>query len=263
MIVRAQPATWQHAVQLGAQGHYAAADDTLATLSQPGGTWTSLALSTSASHRRQIGATAEAARLDGEALRCATDTESIADALVGLAADAIASGDAEQAGAWHADASQPAETGWRTLTRWHWVGAERALLVGDQATATEHARVALAVCTGKSPRHEAKSRIISAAVTGRIEDLPALSPLLRAEGWVTLEWPLALVAADHAQPTRPGGSAKPPLSGYAAWLAACWATGRAATYSIEESLPAALRPTWLSHPGVRRLRAERPPAGGE
>ncbi len=263
MIVRAQPATWQHAVQLGAQGLYAAADDTLATLSQPGGTWISLALSTCASHRRQIGATAEAARLDGEALRCATDSESIADALVGLAADAIASGDAEQAGAWHADASQPAESGWRTLTRWHWVGAERALLVGDQVAATEHARVALEVCTGQSARHEAKSRIISAAVTGRIEDLPAVSPLLRAEGWVTLEWPLALVAADHPQAARPGGSAKPPLSGYAAWLAASWATGRAATYSIEESLPAALRATWLHHPGVRRLRSERPPAGGE
>jgi hypothetical protein len=263
VIVRAQPATWQHAVQLGAQGLYAAADDTLATLSQPGGTWTSLALSTSASHRRQIGATAEAARLDDEALNCATDTESIADALVGLAADAIASGDAEQAAAWHADASQPAETGWRTLTRWHWVGAERALLVGDQATATEHARAALAVCTGQSPRHESKSRIISAAVTGRVDDLPAVSPLLRAEGWVTLEWPLALVAADHSQATRSGGSTKPPLSGHAAWLTASWATGRAATYSIEDSLPAALRPTWRRHPGVRRLRAERPPAGGE
>lgn len=251
MIVRAQPATWQHAVQLGAQGRYAAADDTLATLSQPGGAWTSLALSTRASHRRQIGATAEAARLDGEALRCGTDTESIADALVGLAADAIASGDAEQAAVWHADASQPAGMGWRTLTRWHWVGAERALLVGDQAAAIEHARAALVACTGESPRHEAKSRIVAAAVTGRVDDLPTVSPLLRAEGWVTLEWPLALVVADHPQATRPGGSA------------AAWATGRAATYSIEESLPADLRATWRQHPGVRRLRAERPPSGGE
>lgn len=251
MIVRAQPATWQHAVQLGAQGLYAAADGTLATLSQPGDAWTSLALSTRASYRRQIGATTEAARLDGEALRCATDTESIADALVGLAADAIASGDAEQAAAWHADASQPAGTGWRTLTRWHWVGSERALLVGDQATATEHAQAALAVCTGQSPRHEAKSRIISAAVTGRVDGLPAVSHLLRSEGWVTLEWPLALVAADHP----PGADS--------AWLAASWATGRAATYSIEESLPAALRPIWIHHPSVRRLRVEGPPPGGE
>ncbi len=96
----------------------------------------------------------------------------------------------------------------------------------------------------------AKSRIVRAAATGAVGDLPAVSLVLVAGGWVTLEWPLSLVAADHAEQVP------------SAWLAEAWETGREATYTIEGRLPATLQPVWRAHPGVRRLREEWPRAGG-
>jgi hypothetical protein len=125
------------------------------------------------------------------------------------------------------------------------------LLAGDTATATEHARQSVDVCLDHSPRHSAKSRIVLAAVTGDVDDLVAVGPILASEGWVTLEWPLALVAADQA-PLAP-----------LLWLGEAWEAGRGATYTIEKCLPAGLQPVWRAHPGVRRLREDRPPTGGE
>lgn len=242
--------TWADAVELGARGRYADAADLLDTLTARGDRWSSLALSTLASHRRQIGDTIEAERLDAASLDMAADEESRADALVGLAADAVAIGDARTAADRHLVAERDAGAAWRTLTRWHWVGAELALLTDDRAAAERHARAALDACEGRSPRHEVKSRIVLAAVSGDIGDLEGVGVTLADAGWVTLAWPLALVAADHA-----GASPAP-------WLAGSWESGRRATDAIEASLRAADRAAWRAHPGVRRLRQEGPPPGG-
>lgn len=217
------------------------ADVRQAALSSP-------ALSLLGSCRRQVGALAEARSLDEAALRSAADDESRAEALIGLAADAVASGDARAAQATHAKASA---VDWRTSTRWHWVGAELALLRGDAATAVEHASAAQSACAGRSTRHEAKSAIVLAAVVGDTTCLPSTLAVLRAQGWNTLIWPLALVAADH-----PDGLD-------AAWRAEAWAEGLRATIRIEDCLPARLVPTWRGQPGVQRLRAAGSLGGGE
>lgn len=243
--------TWQAAVDLGARGRYAEAEALARPLVTAHDTWSSLALSLIASHRRQVGDLASAARCDAEALQSATDAQSRAEAMIGLAADAVAAGDAEGAAARLDDAQADGAADWRTLTRWHWVSAEHALLSGDRARAVDHARASLATCAGRSARHEAKSGIVLAAASGQAQDLPAISPILREGGWVTLEWPLALVAADH------------PDALPAAWLVQAWQAGRGATYVVEEALPEGLRASWQGHPGVRRLREQGAPCGGE
>jgi hypothetical protein len=235
-------ARWQDAVDRGARGDYAEAAAALGLLGDGETRWASLALSTLASHHRQVGDPGRAADLDARALQCATDDESRADALIGLAADAIANHQPEQAASWHQQAATHALDSWRTRTRWHWVGAERALLVGDLPGASEHGREAWAACEGRSVRHVAKSRIVFAAASGEVEALPEVSTVLSGHGWVTLEWPLALVAADHLE-RLPAG-----------WLVEAWARGRAATYSIEGCLPEDRQQAWRAHPGVRRLR---------
>lgn len=240
---------WAAAVELGARGSYAEAESLVAPLVSAHSRWSSLALSLIASHRRQVGDIGESTRLDTAALDDAGDAESRADALTGLAADAVAAGDVARAAGLHDAAAQHASHDWRTLTRWHWVGAERALLAGDPPLAAHLAQQALDACQRRSPRHEAKSRIVLAAASGAVRDLPDVSLVLRAEGWVTLEWPLALVAVDYPdQVSR-------------AWLAGAWEVGRGATYAIEKGLPEGAATVWRAHPGVRRLRADGPATG--
>lgn len=188
--------------------------------------------------------------MDEQALRHADDAEARADALIGLAADAVASGDLESAVSWHDEAAADAAQEWRTLTRWHWVGAERALLAGEAALAAHHAQQARDACAGQSLRHETKTSIILAAATGRVDALLDLGTVVREEGWTTLAWPLALVAADHGDQLPSDG------------LAEAWEAGRGATYEIEHGLPESLLPVWRDHPGVRRLRADGPPIRG-
>jgi hypothetical protein len=220
-------------------------------LGEVGDRWRSVALSTRASHRRQVGATGIARELDEQALQAASDSESRADALIGLAADAVAAGAVDAAAQWHAEAAVPAGESWRTRTRWHWVGAELALLDDDRDVARAHAVGAVASCPSQAPRHRAKSRIIHAAVTADPAGLVDVAAEVGAAAWRTLEWPLALVAADHA------------TSADEAWLARAWDRGIEATYFIEEHLPEGLIETWRCHPGVRRLRAAVPSHGGE
>ena len=76
-----------------------------------------------------------------------------------------------------------------------------------------------------------------------MDEFVDVSAVLSSEGWVTLAWPLALVAADHA--------AQVPAEA----LAEAWEAGREATYAIERGLPEGLVPLWRAHPGVLRLRA--------
>ncbi len=243
--VTAEPAVqWGRVVELGARGRYAEAEVFALTRPDLQGPWASLVLSTRASHRRQIGAIDEARRLDEHALDQAGDSKSRADALIGLAADAIATADAITAARWHSEAEEHAGHALRTQTRWHWVGAEYALLMGDNAAARSHARVAVEVGARVSTRHQVKSRIIQAAVTGAVADLTDVRAVIDASGWWTLAWPLALVAADHAGRCDPD------------WLTAAWASGRGATFAIERHLRGDHVEIWRSHPGVRRLRGD-------
>ena len=243
-------ATWTRAVDLGARGSYAAAESLATSLVSTHDRWASLSLSLLASHRRQVGDTGEALRLDTAAWQEASDAESRADALTGLAADAVATGDLDRAAEWHNAAASDAAHDWRTLTRWHWVAAEGALLAGDASRATRHAHQALTACADRSLRHEVKSRIILAAASGRVDELLDLGSVLSVEGWVTLSWPRALVAADHA--------ARMPVDA----LAEAWEAGRGATYAIERGLPEGLVQVWRAHPGVLRLRAAGPAIPG-
>lgn len=244
-------ADWVRAVDLGARGEYGAAGQVLAGIRVGSGRWASLAQSTLGSHRRQTGDPVGAASLDAQALAIAGDDESRADALIGLAADAVARGDVVRAGLLHAQAADASSASWRTRTRWHWVAAEIAVAEGARDRATAHAREALITCTGESSRHEAKSCIVLAAVTGQAEHLPEVALVVGAGGWRTLEWPLALVAADH------------PAGLHARWLERAWQVGRDATYAIEEHMPPDWTRHWQAHPGVERLRASLTPAWGE
>ena len=240
---------WQSAVEQGTQGRYRDAALRCEQLLDLHGRWRSLALSTQASHRRQIGDIDAAESGDEAALECAADDESRADALIGLAADAVARGDSVAAAAHHADAAAVAHD-WRTRTRWHWVGAEHALLTGDPVLARDHAVGAVATCSAWSPRHRAKSQIVLAAASADTSGLVDTARLVQESGWATLEWPLALVAGDHADQVDPD------------WLAATWARGVTATLLIEEQLPSDLAAIWRRHPGVRRLRVGNPGPGG-
>lgn len=243
---------WTDAVELGAQGRYAQAREVLSRIrqSEPAG---SLALSTRASHARQVGA--DGADWDRQALACAADPESTADALIGLAADAVANGDAAEAEQMLGRAAEVIEgtSGldemWRPLTRWHWVSAERALLAGDPATAYIEARAARRSCTGRSIRHETKSAIIAMATgdefaLGRAQ---TVMDVLRAHRWATLQWPLALVLDDaRAQHAVPADV-----------LQRAWSSAEEAVEFIAGKLPQDLQQDWAHHPGVRRIRSGR------
>ena len=238
---------------MAARGDYSAADRMLVcepwTTGDPH--WQSLALSARGSFRRQVGDLEAARACDERALALADSALSLADAGIGLAADHVAMGDAVGAHREHREARSRAIGHWRTLTRWHWVGAEHALLVADRALATMHADAAARACSGQSARHEAKSAIIQAAVSGRTASLPSVLETLLSHGWDSLMWPLALVAADHPAGTDPG------------WVDAAWVAGRDATYRIGESLTGDLAGEWRRHPGVLRLRGSTSPTSGE
>src|SRR6201996_3310678 len=86
---------WLRAVAAGGQGRFGSARTDLAMLvrSAPGDRLASLAHSTQASFLRQLGWHRLARGLDGRASALAgTDPEAAADALIGLAADALALG---------------------------------------------------------------------------------------------------------------------------------------------------------------------------
>ncbi len=190
------------AIVLGAQGRYAAAATLLDALrhdSEP--VVASLAASTFASHRRQLGGHRQARALDGEAFakvahlatgqgsdgpaapgakavsrRPGTGTEAAtgrdpdgldapgarADALLGLAADNLALGRLAAARRLAARAGTGA-AGWRAEVRGGWVGAEIALAAGQGADAVPHAERALETALARGARrHAVKSRIVLA-----------------------------------------------------------------------------------------------------
>ena len=243
---------WGEAAELGARGHYGEAWRILDRLEHEADPLPSLAASMRASHLRQIGDVDAAVRHDESAVHRATNEESRADALVGLAADAVAAGMLSGAHAPLAQAEADARGHWRTATRWHWVNAELALAEARPNDAIDHAHSALSACAGLSDRHAAKSRVILEASLGASgspglgEGLILAANVARDSHLATLQWPIALVAAD----LMAVGAATPELVAQGPRLRR---EGAAAVRTIGEGLPESSRGAWLQGPAATRL----------
>jgi len=243
-------AAWQRAVVLGAQGHYVEAWSVL----DARGVDDSPALTLRASHLRQVGETARALELDHASAAVASSREERADALIGVAADLLCSGEVGPARERLDAAEADSRAGWRTATRHAWVGAECALASGHAERAVSRAEDAISLSRAHSARHAAKSQIIRAAAvlsTGApdahrvaVADLVDAAVVLRRESWATLQWPAALVALD-----APSGSVGgPDVQGLIS-------EGCAAVRVVREHLPPDIASRWSARPDVTRLGA--------
>jgi hypothetical protein len=200
---------WLRAVAAGGQGRYGSAMADLDGMCrlQRGGPLVSLASSTRASFLRQLGWHERARRWDGRAMALAgSDAEAGADALIGLAADALG------VGRFAASATALRRAGdlltgsvqARLPVRLAWVSAELAMARGEGAIAVGHAERAIELATPLgSARHALKSAVIGAAAlcsAGQIDASRnvAEAALLDAErlGTVPLRWALACLLAD-------------------------------------------------------------------
>ncbi|MEV6645145.1 hypothetical protein [Amycolatopsis sp. NPDC051371] len=211
------------AIVLGAQGRYAAAAALLGPLRHEAGPIeASLAASTLAAHRRQLGGHWEARALDGEAFAKAVgrktgqDPDGLdaagarADALLGLAADNLALGRLRAARRL-AERAAAEDAGWRAEVRGGWVGAEIELAAGQGAAAVPHAERAFETARARGARrHSVKSGIVLAVAlrAAGAPDHREISDGLVGNAMATAEecellsllWPAALVMAD----VRPG-----------------------------------------------------------
>ncbi|MFJ1762078.1 hypothetical protein ACIOD2_17265 [Amycolatopsis sp. NPDC088138] len=211
------------AIVLGAQGRYAAAATLLGPLrTAKDPLQSSLAASTLAAHRRQLGGHANARALDGEAfaraagLTAEPDPDGLdaagarADALLGLAADNLALGRLSAARRL-AERAADQHAGWRATVRGGWVGAEIELAAGRGAAAVAPAERAFETAVARGARrHAVKSGIVLAVAlrAAAAPDHRKISDDLVGKAMATAEecelfsllWPAALVAAD----LRPG-----------------------------------------------------------
>ncbi|MEV0678466.1 hypothetical protein AB0I60_18310 [Actinosynnema sp. NPDC050436] len=204
---------WFAAVALGGQGHYAAAATLLHPLVRSGDRLiASLAASTLASHRRQLGSHATARRFDALALAAAPDSSppdldgvdaagARADALLGLAADAVGAGRLREARLLHA---RVVTQSWRTGVRKDWVAAEIELAAGHAERAVEPAERALRAAEAVgATRHVLKSGLVlgvASVVWGTPESVARGVHLLSCDlnhtdrhGLLSLSWPTALM----------------------------------------------------------------------
>ncbi|OMC38752.1 hypothetical protein A5740_01410 [Mycobacterium sp. GA-1841] len=199
---------WLRAVAAGGQGRYGCALTELAviTRSPDGGPLVSLAHSTRASFLRQLGGHARARGADGLAWsHRGDDDEAAADALVGLAADALGLGRFALSARMleRARAVDTAATP-RQRIRLSWVSAELGMARGDGAEAVEHARRGVAAAAEHgSTRHAVKSDVVLAAALCSAGELDAArqvadSALAATEkfGLVPLRWALSCLLAD-------------------------------------------------------------------
>jgi hypothetical protein len=196
---------WLAAVVLGGQGHYARAATLLSALqTEPDPVIASLAQSTLASHRRQLGGHAAARPLDAAALRRGRpNPEAMSDALLGLAADALGVGRQTEARRLIASAAG-LDAGWRAGIRLGWVRAEVELGAGRAELAVPHAeRAAERAAASGSTRHRIKSDLVlgaALAANGNRERAVRLLTGTGAEasdlGLLPLLWPCALLLAE-------------------------------------------------------------------
>jgi hypothetical protein len=213
---------WLRAVGAGGQGRYGSARNDLTTLlrSAPADRLASLAHSTQASFLRQLGWHRLARGWDGRALALAgADPEAAADALIGLAADALGVGRLAAAATLlsRAEPIVAQAPQYRLLVRRAWVAAELAMVAGDGATAVRNAEVAveLAATTvdgSVSARHCAKSDVVLAAAlcgAGAVDRARTVGEvtleLTGRLGLVPLRWAVACLLVDlvdTGSPTR-------------------------------------------------------------
>jgi tetratricopeptide (TPR) repeat protein len=203
------------AILLGAQGRYAAAAALLDQLGREADpVIAALALTTFASHRRQLGGHAAAFGPDGAALRLvagrsgAEDPDGLdaagasADAVLGLAADNLGVGRLTVA---RRLLSRAAPAGWRSRVRAGWVTAEIELADGHAEAALAPAEAALTLATAQSARrHVTKSQLVLAAALGATGDKERAVHLAEEALGVSeefelrsLSWPAGLLAAEH------------------------------------------------------------------
>ncbi len=226
---------WLRAVVLGGRGRYAAARSELLG----GGRRTrdpvlvSLLLSTGASLSRQLGWHARAAVLDGRALALVLDPrsdtsaerlrdEAVCDAMIGLAADALGTGQPRVSARLLARCRaeidrRPGNP--RSLVRWHWVSAETGLAAPGAGLIEEspivHAETALAVAAELgSIRHQVKSRLLAAAAAagagdiGRSRELAAeVDEQCARYGLLPLRWAAAMLRSGVCEPGEAGRAA--------------------------------------------------------
>jgi hypothetical protein len=214
---------WLRAVGAGGQGRYGSARNDLTTLLRyaPADRLASLAHSTQASFLRQLGWHRLARGWDGRALALAgADPEAAADALIGLAADALGVGRLAAAATLlsRAEPIVAQAPQHRLLVRRAWVAAELAMVAGDGAAAVRNAEVAveLAATTvdgSVSARHCAKSDVVLAAAlcsAGAVDRARTVGEvtleLTGRLGLVPLRWAVACLLVDlvdTGSPTRP------------------------------------------------------------
>lgn len=199
---------WLRAVAAGGQGRYASARADLAQLcrTQAAGPVVSLAHSTRASFLRQLGRHAEARPWDGRAFALAgADVEARADALIGLAADALGVGRfATSATALDRAANLVTESLPRLRVRLDWVAAELAMARGQGVAAVRHAERAVAHADAfGSARHMVKSSVVLAAARCSAGDLDTARTVAdtaleqtRRLGMIPLRWALACLLTD-------------------------------------------------------------------
>src|SRR5271166_872122 len=204
---------WLRAVGAGGQGRYGSARNDLTTLlrSAPAGALASLAHSTQASFLRQLGWHTLARGWDGRALALAGgDPEAAADALIGLAADALGVGRFAAAAALLTRADPllaSARLPERLAVRRRWVAAELAMASGDGVAAVRRAEEAVelarAMQTPPSVRHQVKSDVVLAAAlcsAGAVERARAVAHAALDDtgrfGLIPLRWALACLLID-------------------------------------------------------------------
>ncbi|MEE2852548.1 MAG: hypothetical protein VX424_07855 [Actinomycetota bacterium] len=205
---------WLRAVAAGGQGRYGAAFRDLAALrrSGPAGRLASLGMSTQGSFLRQLGWHALARGWDGRALALAAgDPEACADALIGLAADALgvgrfAAAETLLARAEPLLASTDSAVPDRLPVRRRWVAAELAMARGDGDAAVRLAGEGVKLAAGMavaSPRHRVKSDVVLAAALCCAGDLERARTVADAAlqtterlGLLPLRWALACLLID-------------------------------------------------------------------
>jgi hypothetical protein len=177
----------------------------------------SLAHSTQGSFLRQLGWHAQARGFDGRALALAgADPEARADALIGLAADALGDGRFAAAATLLTRVDSvlmPAVVPDRLAVRRRWVAAELAMASGDGEIAVRHAEEAVELAQAMdvaSTRHRVKSDVVlaaalcSAGVTERARAVAQTALEATGQsGLIPLRWALACLLIDIGSDTVP------------------------------------------------------------
>jgi tetratricopeptide (TPR) repeat protein len=256
----ATAAAWLLGVALGAAGRYGSALGVLEPLADRAAVahparrlFASLAASTAASVHRQLGSHTAARTQDIRAEQLASDAaEALFDAWLGLAADAVGLGDADDARSRLEQATGLLEgrpDWWRQKVRALWVRAEVALLSGDPAAACKAADGAVTLAEGSgAPRHVAKGLLFLgvAQVQGgepgdAADTLRRAATLAERLGCLPLVWPSRAVLGALLEGTEPAESARN------------LASARNAVITIADDLTEDLRDGWLARPDVAAL----------